>query len=56
VQDEITVLTLQLNVAEQKTAKVQGENKSLVDRWMKKMSQEAEAMNRANEPVLTKRE
>jgi hypothetical protein len=50
------VLTLQLNVAEQNAAKVTAENKSLVDRWMKKMGQEAEAMNRANEPRLTKRE
>jgi hypothetical protein len=56
VQDELTVLTLQLNVAEQTTAKVQAENKSLVDRWMWKMGQEAEAMNRANEPRLAKRE
>jgi hypothetical protein len=30
---------------------VQAENKELVDRWMKRMGQEADAMNLANEPT-----
>lgn len=54
VQDELIALNLQVNVTEQKIAKVQAENKQLVDRWMKRMGQEAEAMNLANEPVLAK--
>ena len=48
-------MNLQLNVAEQQKAKVQAENKQLVDRWMKRMGQEAEAMNLANEPLFAKR-
>jgi len=42
-------------MTEQQRAKVQAENKELVDRWMKRMGQEAEAMNLANEPVMSKR-
>ncbi|EON99106.1 putative autophagy protein 16 protein [Phaeoacremonium minimum UCRPA7] len=55
LQDEVLALNLQLNVAEQQKAKVQAENKQLVDRWMKRMGQEAEAMNLANEPLFAKR-
>ena len=54
VQDELIALNLQLNMAEQQKAKVQAENKELVDRWMTRMGQEAEAMNLANEPIFTK--
>lgn len=33
----------------QKAAKVQAENKELVDRWMKRMGREADALNLQNE-------
>lgn len=36
-------------MAEQERDKVKTENKELVDRWMKRMAQEADAMNLANE-------
>lgn len=45
VQDENMFLTLQLNVAEQKSASLKKENKELVDRWMARMGKEADAMN-----------
>jgi len=41
-------------MAEQQRAKVQAENKHLVERWLKWKGEEADAMNRANEPGLTK--
>lgn len=45
VQDENMSLNLQLNVAEQQSAKLKRENKDLVDRWMARMRREADAMN-----------
>ncbi|OAA67064.1 autophagy protein [Niveomyces insectorum RCEF 264] len=54
VQDELIALNLQLNIAEQQRDKVKKENKELVDRWMRRMGQEAEAMNLANEPFMAK--
>ena len=45
MHDETVSLTLQLNMAEERCEKLQKENKDLVDRWMKKMAQEADAMN-----------
>ncbi len=54
VQDELIALNLQLNIAEQQRDKVRKENKDLVDRWMQRMGQEAEAMNLANEPFIAK--
>ncbi|KAK4554328.1 autophagy protein 16, interacts with Atg12p-Atg5p [Recurvomyces mirabilis] len=44
--DEMVALDLQLNLAEAKSKKLVGENKDLVDRWMKRMGQEADNMNR----------
>jgi hypothetical protein len=41
-------LNLQLNMAEQRSKKLQKENKDLVDRWMARMGQEADAMNEAS--------
>ncbi|CAK7210632.1 autophagy protein 16, interacts with Atg12p-Atg5p [Sporothrix curviconia] len=55
VQDELIALNLQLNIAEQQRDKIKKENKDLVDRWMRRMGQEAEAMNLANEPFIAKR-
>jgi hypothetical protein len=50
VQDEMITLGLQLTLAEKERDKVKADNKDLVDRWMKRMAQEADAMNLANEP------
>lgn len=47
-------LNLQLSMAEKERDKVKKENKELVDRWMKRMAQEADAMNLANEPIFEK--
>lgn len=52
VQDEVIALNLQLSMAEKERDRVKRENKELVDRWMKRMAQEADAMNLANEPHL----
>ena len=54
VQDELAVLNLQLNVAERERTRAQEETRQLVDRWMRKMGQEADAMNLANEPDLAR--
>lgn len=48
VHDETVSLTLQLNMAEERLGKLQRENKDLVDRWMARMSKEADAMNNAS--------
>ena len=47
-------LNLQVAVAEKDRDKAKAENKELVDRWMKRMGQEADAMNLANEPLFDK--
>lgn len=52
VQDENLTLNMELTVTEQKAAKVAAENKELVERWMRRMAQEADAMNLANEPGI----
>ncbi|OLN83734.1 Autophagy protein 16 [Colletotrichum chlorophyti] len=49
VQDEMITINLQMAMAEKERDKVKKENKELVDRWMERMAQEAEAMNIANE-------
>ncbi|KAI1344130.1 autophagy protein 16 [Xylariaceae sp. FL0016] len=49
VQDENLTLNIQLDVLEQKVTKVAAENKELVDRWMKRMGHEADALNLQNE-------
>lgn len=41
-------LNLQFNMAEERSKKLQKENQELIDRWMAKKGQEAEAMNRAS--------
>ncbi len=48
VQDEMLSLNLQLNMAELGSKKLQRENKDLIDRWMARMGQEADAMNVAS--------
>lgn len=48
VQDENMSLILQLNMAEQQFNKLKKENKDLIDRWMARIGQEADAMNDAS--------
>ncbi|KAL9095366.1 MAG: hypothetical protein Q9165_002237 [Trypethelium subeluteriae] len=48
VQDEMVSLNLQLNMAEQRSEKLEKENKELVDRWMVRMGKEADEMNDAS--------
>ncbi|GKZ20076.1 autophagy protein 16, interacts with Atg12p-Atg5p [Aspergillus brasiliensis] len=48
-QDELASLNLQLNMAEERSSRLQKENQDLVDRWMARMGREAEAMNAASE-------
>lgn len=45
-QDEQVALGLQLNMAEARSGKLEKENKELVDRWMIRMGEEAERVNR----------
>ena len=45
VQDEMVGLNLQMNMAEQKAERLNGENEDLVRRWMERMGVEAERMN-----------
>lgn len=46
VQDEMVALQLQLNMAEQRADKYKAENDNLVRRWVERMGQEADKMNR----------
>ncbi|EHA18900.1 hypothetical protein ASPNIDRAFT_127828, partial [Aspergillus niger ATCC 1015] len=46
---ELASLNLQLNMAEERSSRLQKENQDLVDRWMARMGREAEAMNAASE-------
>jgi hypothetical protein len=48
VQDELVSLNLQFNMAEERAKKLGKENKELVDRWMARIGQEADEMNRAS--------
>ncbi|KMU78832.1 autophagy protein 16 [Coccidioides immitis RMSCC 3703] len=48
VQDELVSLNLQFNMSEDRAKKLEKENKELIDRWMARMGQEAEAMNKAS--------
>jgi chromosome segregation ATPase len=45
VQDEMVTLNLQLNIAEEQKEMLKKENKELVDRWMARKAEEADAMN-----------
>ncbi|OKL56171.1 Autophagy protein 16 [Talaromyces atroroseus] len=48
VQDELASLNLQLNMAEDRSTKLQRDNQELIDRWMARMGKEADAMNEAS--------
>lgn len=52
VQDEMITLNLQLSLSEAERDKVKAENQELVDRWMRRMAVEVEAMNLANDPGM----
>lgn len=52
VQDDVLALEMQLNVAEQQKAKIAAENKQLIERWMRRVREEADNMNAANERGL----
>jgi len=55
VQDEMISLNLQLHMAEQRSKKLQTENKELIDRWMARMGHEADEMNKTlNDPSHSK--
>ncbi|CAK4034377.1 Hypothetical predicted protein [Lecanosticta acicola] len=45
-QDEMVALQLQLNLSEEKRERAERENGELVERWMRRMGEEAESMNR----------
>ncbi|KAJ5160013.1 Autophagy protein 16 [Penicillium canariense] len=47
-QAELASLNLEFNMAEKKSNELQRENKELVDRWMARMGEEADAMNDAS--------
>lgn len=44
-QDEMVSLSLQVNMAEQRSDRLEKENKDLIARWMKRMGEEAEKVN-----------
>ena len=45
-QDEMVAMGVQLNIAEEKSEKLTKENRELVERWMKRMGEEADRVNR----------
>lgn len=45
-QDEMVAQGLQMNLAEERAKKLERENGELVERWMKRMGEEAERVNR----------
>ncbi|MCJ1329438.1 hypothetical protein MMC10_006118 [Thelotrema lepadinum] len=49
LQHETVALTLQLNLLEEQNQKLKHENNELVDRWMARIGQEADAMNKASD-------
>lgn len=55
VQDENAVLNIELDMAVKKRKEKEVENKQLVERYMQRIGQEADAMNRANEPLFAKK-
>jgi hypothetical protein len=48
VHNEMVSLNLQLHMVEKRSEKLERENKELIDRWMTRMGQEADAMNHAS--------
>ena len=59
LQDEHVTLQLELNKTAERCRDLENENRVLVERWLRKMNQEAERMNEVNqmmESVMSKRE
>jgi len=48
VQDELVSLNLHLNMEDDRNKKLKKENQDLIDRWMARMGQEADALNDAS--------
>ena len=48
VQDEMLGMEMQVNVAEERAKKLENDNAELVERWMQRMGNEADAMNRGS--------
>ncbi|KAK4152077.1 autophagy protein 16 [Chaetomidium leptoderma] len=55
VQDELAVLNMQLDMVEKKRAEKEAENRQLVERFMQRVGQEADAMNLANDPLFSRK-
>ncbi|KAF2122973.1 autophagy-related protein 16 [Lophiotrema nucula] len=53
IQDEMVVLTLELNMSEQRNAKLKLENEELTRRWVDKMEEEVTRMNELNDRSLS---
>ena len=49
LQDELLTTGISLNVLEDKAAKLEQENKALLERWLAKVKADADGMNEANE-------
>lgn len=47
LQDELSTLQLEFSTTEEKNKRLEKENGELVQRWLKKMNEEAEKMNEA---------
>lgn len=48
VHDEAVALELQVNVFEERIARLEGENRELIARWMARVGREADAINEAS--------
>jgi len=55
VQDELAVLNMQLDQVEKQLRLKEKENRELVERFMQRIAQEADAMNQASEPLFAKK-
>ncbi|KAJ1922403.1 hypothetical protein IWQ60_006558 [Tieghemiomyces parasiticus] len=55
IQDEMTALQLELVTKEEKLKRVEQENSQLVERWLRKMNEEAERMNDTNRQLEAER-
>ncbi len=49
LQDECTALQLELSRAEERIRDLENENRELVERWLRKMNEEADKLNQANQ-------
>lgn len=49
LQDELTALQLELGKMEERCRQLEEDNRVLVERWLRKMNEEADQMNQANQ-------